>query len=252
MKTSSWDRIIGKFPSDFEMKRGLTSFVNPYSMLLLKKQDEIADRVNFWYADGIVLVKLINGTQKKKIAGRSETAPFPIKRYSFDDTSVAPVVFRFAKENHLKAAIIGTKEEYIDTAVSNIEEKYGMTVTYRRNGYFHSEAERAECYRQIMTHEIDIVVCGMGTPHQENFLIGLEDCGWKGYGFTCGGFLHQTMKRAVGRSTGSSDYYPPFFNKWNLRWLYRMIDEPKLVSRYFFLYPLFLLHFFIHRMRKRG
>jgi exopolysaccharide biosynthesis WecB/TagA/CpsF family protein len=83
----------------------------------------------------------------------------------------------------------------------------------------------------------DIVVCGMGTPLQEQFLVDLQDTGWNGIGYTCGGFLHQTA--------GDIQYYPKWVDKYNLRWVYRIYDEPVLFKRYFGDYPKFFWYFMI-------
>lgn len=225
----AWDIILSKI-AKFKIKRGITSFVNPYSMLLLEQEKYIAEKVDYWYVDGTSLIIILKLFFKKKCT-----------RQSFDETSIAPSVFHFAKENQLKIAIVGTKEEYIKNAVNNIEDKHDINVTYYRNGYFNSEEELNECYKIILSKEIDIVICGMGTPYQEQFLIGLVNKGWEGYGFTCGGFLHQSEKKA--------NYYPNFFNKLNLRWVYRIIDEPKLIKRYTMYYSIFIYRFLVKRKR---
>lgn len=215
----------------FGFNRGLTSFINPYSMLVLKDYPDLADGIDYWYADGISLVNSINKKLDKNI-----------ERYSFDDTSLAPVVFGFAKRNNLKVALIGTKEEYIHDAAANIITKYKVNISYYRNGYFNTESERNSCFEQLKNSKIDIVVCGMGTPYQEKFLIDLKNFGWDGYGFTCGGYLHQMAKK--------EDYYPEFFDKHNIRWVYRIIDEPKLFRRYLVDYPKFFFKFSLFKSSK--
>ena len=81
----------------------------------------------------------------------------------------------------------------------------------------------------------DIVICGMGTPLQEHFLADLQKLGWGGIGYTCGGFLHQTAR--------DIQYYPEWIDKYNIRWIYRIYDEPKLFKRYFWEYPKFFVYF---------
>jgi exopolysaccharide biosynthesis WecB/TagA/CpsF family protein len=223
MKGNNWRKVIRRL-DNFTVKKGLTSFVNPFSMLLLENQDKVADNINYWHVDGISLVNKINRHFDKNL-----------QRYSFDDTSLAPIVFEFAKGKKLKIAIIGTKEEFIGGAVRNIEKKYAINVVYYRNGYM-NETEKAECFSEIISSQIDMVICGMGTPYQELFLIELQQNGWYGYGYTCGGYLHQIAKR--------ESYYPKLFDNLNIRWIYRIWDEPKLFSRYFLDYPLFFLKLF--------
>lgn len=219
----AWNKIVGNL-TDFELKKGIHSFVNPYSMLLLKNNETIVNNIDFWHVDGISLVNKMNSFLVK-----------PIRRFSFDDTSLAPIVFEFAKKNQLKIGIIGTEEVFIHNAIRNIENKYKIVVDYFRNGYFQNENEKHTCYERIIFLKLDLIICGMGTPHQEEFLIGLRNAGWDGYGFTCGGYLHQVAQK--------ENYYPYIFDKLNIRWLYRIIDEPRLMKRYGYDYPLFFLNF---------
>lgn len=193
-------------------------------MLLLKDKENIVKGIDYWYIDGISLVNKINKSYKKSY-----------NRYSFDETSVSPLVFSYARINNLRIAIIGTKEEYIRDSVVNIEKKHNIKVSYFRNGYFNTDNEREACFREIIAQKIDLLVCGMGTPWQEEFLISLKNTGWNGYGFTCGGYLHQTAQ--------CENYYPWIFDKLNIRWVYRIIDEPKLFRRYLIDYPRFFILF---------
>lgn len=228
---AAWDEIVAKI-TDFQIRKGIHSFINPYSMLVLYGEDSLAKNVDFWYIDGISLVNHINQDFNRNY-----------KRYSFDDTSLAPIVFKWAKENHIKIAIIGTKPNLIEKAVFSIQARYDVNIEYFRNGYFDGKKERDKCYKQIQESNIGLVICGMGTPYQERFLIGLKDSGWEGVAFTCGGFLHQIAKK--------ENYYPPIFDKLNIRWVYRIIDEPKLFMRYFYLYPKFFIRFKAYRRSKK-
>lgn len=219
----NWEKIVSKV-DNFKIRKGATSFINPYSLLILKDQNEVASEIKYWCVDGISLVNKINSYFGKNI-----------KRFSFDDTSVAPIVFQFAKESKLKIAIIGTTEEYLHKSVACLKRKYGIEVAYSRNGYFLSDAEKKKCFAEIIAKNIEMVVCGMGTPYQELFLIELQEKGWDGFGFTCGGYLHQIAKK--------ENYYPRLFDKLNIRWIYRIIDEPRLFKRYGFDYPRFFVKF---------
>lgn len=222
-QNKSWEVIINKI-GQFSFQKGITSFVNPYSMLTLRNREDIATAIDYWYVDGISLVERIKSKINKRVL-----------RYSFDDTSLAPIVFSKARQMNLRIAVIGTEERLIGTAVMRIQEKYSVSVTYYRNGYFSSNIELANCIHEVMEKEIDLVICGMGTPFQEQFLIQLVKAGWEGYGFTCGGYLHQLASK--------ESYYPPLFDKLNIRWVYRIIDEPKLFRRYFIDYPKFFFLF---------
>ena len=152
-------------------------------------------------------------------------------------TSLAPKVFKEASQNDLSIFIIGTRPEIIDNAIKNIKLMFpNLHIIGYRHGYFKNDMERQRVLYQIRQLNPDLVICGMGTVLQEKFLTDLNKEGWKGTGYTCGGFLHQTAKNAT--------YYPNWADKYHLRWLYRLIDEPYLWKRYFLIYPLAMFFLF--------
>jgi N-acetylglucosaminyldiphosphoundecaprenol N-acetyl-beta-D-mannosaminyltransferase len=150
-------------------------------------------------------------------------------RKSFDMTSLAPIVFNEAIQNNKTIYFIGTTPSLIVRSIKNIKSQFPkLKILGYRDGYM-SESERSSVFNLICKLNIDYVICGMGTPLQEVFLLELKEHGWSGVGYTCGGFLHQ--------SANSIEYYPNWINKLNLRSFYRMYDEPKLITRYFVDYP---------------
>ena len=95
---------------------------------------------------------------------------------------------------------IGTKPKIIDKAIENIKESYPkLNIVGFRDGFVKDE-ERKSILESIKQLHPDIVICGMGTPLQEQFLVDLQNSGWNGVGYTCGGFLHQTAENI--------QYYP--------------------------------------------
>lgn len=93
----------------------------------------------------------------------------------------------------------------------------------------------------------DIVICGMGAPRQEALLLRLKQArAWHGVGFTCGGYFDQLQRRLC--------YYPSAVDRFNLRWLYRLVMEPRrLVRRYMLEYQDYcsiLMHEALHRAVK--
>ena len=77
----NWDNAFQRV-QDFRIQKGANSFINPFSLLKLGDTENITNKVDHLYVDGISLVKLINIFLRKSTS-----------RYSFDDTSVAPVAF---------------------------------------------------------------------------------------------------------------------------------------------------------------
>ena len=208
---------------------GLTTFVNPYSYLKLYKKNELLESFDNIHADGILMARAASNYQKKNI-----------KRRSFDFSSVAPLVFENAVNNNLSIFLIGTTQENIELAVGKLSLFYdGINICGFRNGFFLNDSELDQCLKNICELKPDIVIAGMGAIIQESFLIKLAELEWKGAGYTCGGFFHQIAKRDL-------VYYPSFFDRYNLRWLYRIIDEPKLLKRYLWYYPVFIVIIFSH------
>lgn len=207
------------------LEPGITTFLNPYSYLVAKNNLHIYQRFDRIYCDGIFLVNLLRFVGLK------------IERRSFDMTSLAPLVFDHARQSNLSVSLVGGQVGVAELARDEFVKAYaGLNVCSVHSGFFANDDHRRSLISSICSESPDIVIVGMGAGIQERFILDLVAAGWSGTGFTCGGFFHQTAKRGVG-------YYPEFFDAYNLRWLYRMYDEPALIRRYFLDYPRFVLHF---------
>jgi len=194
----------------------ITTFLNPFSYLLARSNKDQLSHFNI-NIDGGLLVILLN------LFG------FKYKRKSFDMTSLAPVVFNDAIKNNKSLYFIGSKPKVIDLAIKNIQDQFPkLNICGYRDGYI-NDNEIVVVLDIINSLKADYVICGMGTPLQEQFLIDLKNSGWTGKGYTCGGFLHQTA--------AGIRYYPNWVNTLGLRAFFRMYDEPKLIRRYFIDYP---------------
>lgn len=184
------------------------------------------------FADGGLLVKAIKGLYHQQV-----------ERWSFDMGSMAPVVFRYAIEHHKRVAIVGTKQEMLEKAVVTLRNSYtALDICYYRNGYFSGDAEKDEEARKLVDIAPDILIVGMGIINQEDFLLRAKSAGFKGLGFTCGGFIHQTAQ-------DKKDYYPKWVNEHGLRFLYRAWKEPHTRSRYFKAAFVFPVKFVIEKVR---
>ncbi|WFE72459.1 WecB/TagA/CpsF family glycosyltransferase [Halomonas sp. M1] len=209
----------------YEEKSQLVTFLNPYSYLIARKNIALIDRFHTICYDGFLLVLAMKCIGKK------------CYRISFDMTSLAPVVFHDACENKKSIFFIGSEPGVAHEAIEKIKVEFPtLLVSGFRHGFFENSDDRDLFIKQLAEENPDIVIVGMGSPLQEKFLFDLSASGWRGLGFTCGGFLHQT-------ASGGTQYYPKWMNYLNLRWLYRIFDEPKLIRRYLLDYPKFLLLF---------
>jgi exopolysaccharide biosynthesis WecB/TagA/CpsF family protein len=126
-------------------------------------------------------------------------------------------------------AIIGSTDSNIKYFTTQIFDRFNFKPSTWRNGFF-SDTEYIAYLNKLSTLAPDVVVIGMGTPRQEQFLLDLRATGWNGIGFTCGGFIHQT-------NLNKGDYYPAILDRLNLRFAYRMWREPSTIKRYLFNYP---------------
>lgn len=225
------ESIRTKFGEHSESDR-LVTFLNPYSYLIARNHLQLFERFDRICIDGISLVHFL------KVFGFGRLA-----RQSFDMSSLAPRVFSDAEQKGLSCYLVGSTPENISGAVDKIKQRFpALNILGFRHGYFESDAEKKCVIDDILSFAPDIVVVGMGTPLQEKFLVDLWDNNWRGRGFTCGGFFHQISNRSI-------NYYPSFFDKYNLRWLYRIIDEPKLLKRYAIIYPKFVFVFMYDFLR---
>lgn len=221
------DKIIKTDAFDEELlleTRGRAyTFLNPVSYLSALDNKELFANFDGIFVDGSILVSAI-----KLLYGKNVT------RRSFDMTSMAPVLLDFANRNGKSVYIVASRQEQVEQAVEIFKERYpNLIFAGYRNGYFSSESEMDIEARKIAELNPDFVIVGMGILMQERFLLKVKEAGFKGIGFTCGGFIHQTAKNEI-------DYYPDWVDRTNLRFVYRMYKEPHTRKRYLqaaFLFP---------------
>tara|TARA_Y100001978_G_scaffold133674_1_gene119543 strand:- start:630 stop:1361 length:732 start_codon:yes stop_codon:yes gene_type:complete len=213
-----------------DMKSGIVSYVNPFSYLKLRNNIDLKD-FDLITSDGIILKKLSSIFLNKSI-----------QRLSPDFSSYFRPLFKQLSITKSKVYFIGAKPKFIEKSIKNIQAKYpNLNILGFRDGYFKDDEELKFHIKQMITLNPEVIIVGMGSPLQENYLIKLKRAGWTGRGFSCGGFLHQSFQ--------DTDYYPNWINKLNLRWLYRIYKEPKLIKRYTIDYSWFIVVFMYDWMK---
>lgn len=204
-------------------KGKIYTFLNPVSYLSALENKFLFEEFDGIFADGSILVTAIRLIYGKRVTRRS-----------FDMTSMAPELFDFAEKNDKTLYIVASKQEQVEKAVGIFKERYPkLKFAGYRNGYFASEEEMDIEAKRIAKLNPDFVIAGMGTLVQERFLLKVKKAGFKGIGFTCGGFIHQTANNEI-------DYYPEWVDRMNIRFLYRMYKEKHTRKRYLqaaFLFP---------------
>jgi N-acetylglucosaminyldiphosphoundecaprenol N-acetyl-beta-D-mannosaminyltransferase len=201
--------------------RFLMTFVNPGTAMIAQRQPSTADLYEHFdlvAPDGIAMVQAVRLLHK--VQGT---------RISFDSTALAPFVFRLAERHDSRIVLVGGKPGVAERARRQLLPVYeGLNIV----GTLHGYSDFATTIATVAELRPDIVICGMGVPLQEHFLLQLTDTGWNGLGITCGGFLDQ-LSQGV-------QYYPAWVNTLNLRWAYRLMREPRrLWRRYLLDYPRF-------------
>lgn len=213
-------------------KARIYTFLNPVSYLTAMRNENLFDRFDGILVDGSILVAAIRLLYGKRI-----------KRRSFDMTSVAASLFRLAQSKDKSVYLIGAKQEQIERSADILREQYpAIRIAGHRNGYFSSPNEITDSCREIIRSNPDYVIAGMGTPLQERFLLQLKDCGYKGIGFTCGGFISQLSMKGVA-------YYPKWADKYNLRFMYRFCKEQHTRRRYIKALILFPFYFIMDKLK---
>ncbi|MBE1424958.1 N-acetylglucosaminyldiphosphoundecaprenol N-acetyl-beta-D-mannosaminyltransferase [Desulfomicrobium macestii] len=223
--------ILRRKASDQPLSKGIATFLNPFTYNVARRNIYAIEKFDRLYFDGIALKILC------RILGIRTT------RRSFDMTSLAPIVFSTASQHGWRLAIVGGEAGVAERSSKIFQSIFpDLRIEYTSSGFFSSIDERSNVILELCKGEYELVIIGMGAPYQEKFLLDLIATGWHGIGYTCGAFLHQTASQGI-------DYYPRWIDKLNLRWMYRIYDEPKLFNRYMFEYPKFIV-FFIYDVVK--
>ena len=202
--------------TDILSKKGkIYTFLNPVSYLSALEHKPLFGGFDGIFADGSILVAAIRLIYGKRVTRRS-----------FDMTSLAPELLSYAEITNKSVYIVASRQEQVEKAVGIFKKRYPkLLVVGYRNGYFASEKEQDEEAQHIVDVNPNFLIVGMGALIQERFLLKVKDTGYRGIGFTCGGFIHQTAKDEI-------DYYPAWADRMNLRFLYRMYKEKHTRKRY--------------------
>lgn len=199
------------------------SFINPGSYYLAKHDPSYAAalaRLDLVLPDGVGLIWGI-----RRVLGMQ------VARVSFDATSLYHPVFQHLETVRCPTFVIGGKPGVAEKAVERMRKGYpDLTLAGVLDGF----RSRAESVRLIKESGARFVLCGMGAPHQEALLVALKDAGFSGTAFTCGGFLDQLVEK--------DNYYPQWVDRLEIRWLYRLLREPRrLCRRYLYEYQTFII-----------
>ena len=218
----SLDECVGRLSEYLKDKKGAQVVtINPEMFDTAKKNEEfknIVSTAEFVVPDGVgvKLALKLKGINQPTIPG----------------VELSEVLIDYCAKNGLNIALIGTKEDILQDAVSNLGKKYeNLKISYSRNGFFTSEEENG-IISELSQSSPSLVLIALGSPKQELFIK------------KCREQLKESVFIGVG---GSFDVWanrveraPLIFRKLWLEWLYRTIKEPKRFKRIFPTLPFFL------------
>ncbi|GAA4496406.1 WecB/TagA/CpsF family glycosyltransferase [Pseudaeromonas paramecii] len=210
----------------------LVTFVNPVSFYGFKAMAG-REEFNYVFSDGALLTRLHNlFFHQHKIA-----------RISFDFSSIAGDVLAYAAQQGLRVVMVGGSQEDTSAVSLVLAQRFAKLNFAVYPGFFASEDDRDNFIVQMNDYPPDIVVCGMGFPRQELFLLRCKALLKQPFvGFTCGGFISQTALRP--------DYYPAWVKRFGLRWLQRAILHSHVRQRLLVDYPAFLVKYLWDVLKK--
>lgn len=211
----------------------LATFVNPYAWCIARTRPDYAAMLagfDLVLPDGIGVVRALAWARGIAAA-----------RLSFDASSLyLPVFDRLDRRGH-RLFVIGATPGIAERAVARMRAEFpSVAIAGCLDGFRPLD----EAVANILAAAPDMVLCGMGAPHQERLLLELRRRGFTGIGFTCGGFLDQLAEKPR--------YYPAWVDRAELRWLYRLAREPRrLLRRYTLDYAPFVAATLLALARRR-
>lgn len=201
----------------------LLSFVNPAAWAISRREADYVGmlrRFDLVLPDGIGVAWALRRLHDPRA-----------ERISFDASSLYLPLFAELNARRASVFVTGAGPGVAERAIARMRDEF-PDIDYRgcRDGY----QERESLRNQIKEAAPDVVLCGMGVPHQERFILSLKDAGFNGIMISCGGFIDQLA--------AAERYYPAWIDKLELRWAWRIYREPRrLWRRYFVDYWPFIL-----------
>ena len=134
-------------------------------------------------------------------------------------------------KNSQSVALVGAKPQIVEKAKENLEKEIsGLYITYAHDGYFSNDEE---IINELKIRQPRLVLCALGSPKQEEFIIKAKQV------------LPNALFVGVGGSfdvwSGVVERAPEIYQKLGLEWLYITVKEPKRFKRIFPTLPLFVL-----------
>ncbi|MDZ7808671.1 MAG: WecB/TagA/CpsF family glycosyltransferase [Gracilimonas sp.] len=198
-------------------------FVNVHSIFLAIQHHKLMEQLNYsalTLADGSGL----------NLAGKLLGEPVI---ENLNGTDFTPKVLEMAAQTGKSVYLLGARESVLNSTIQNLKQQYPtLKVAGHHHGYFNNEDE-ARIIDDINQSEADILLVGMGSPIQEDWIWQNRENLHAKVGFAVGGlfdFLSGEFPRA-----------PLWMRKLGLEWVFRFFNDPTSKwKRIFIEIPIFL------------
>jgi len=147
---------------------------------------------------------------------------------------VVPRLFELAKKTEIKFFLLGARRGVIREAESTLTGAYDwLNIAGKHHGYFSNEGdENQSIVKEIRRKKVDVVLVGMGSPKQEEWIVRNRKSLPEAVLITMGGYFDMIADNL--------NCYPDWVDRSKLNWLYRCLREPvRLGPRYLLGIPLF-------------
>lgn len=160
--------------------------------------------------------------------------------YNFNGTDLFPRMFA-GLEKPLRVFLYGATEESNARTAKKVAERYPMVQIV---GRIHGFGPEEEVVSQINASAPDLLLCALGQPKQELFLLRVRDR------------LNAKVVVGVGGLfdflSGAKPRAPQYMRDWGFEWLFRLAHEPRrLFRRYVIGNPVFLVRCFVYLRRDK-
>lgn len=213
----------------------LVTYLNPLAYHISGKYPNYAahlERFNLIICDGV-------GLQKAVKAVFDEITPV----ISPDFSGIGRAIFESGAKANYSLCLVGGQPGMTDLAARKINAEFPG---YKRIESFDGYGASTEDARNYILQDApDMIMIGMGMGLQEAYLLDLVDAGWKGVGICVGGVLDKVAHP-------ERFYYPKWSERANVRFLGRLVKEPRRMSRrYFIEYQPFVKAYLKHRLTRQ-
>ncbi|MEG1007627.1 MAG: WecB/TagA/CpsF family glycosyltransferase [Bacteroides sp.] len=203
----------GKLLDYIDSHKGILIAINAEKILHATKQTRAIINRNVGYCDGagaMIALKQKGYKNVRKIPG----CELWLK-----------IIRRFYQEKTF--FLIGATNEVIIETVTKLKKEFpGIKIIGYRNGYIKTDKEKEELIANIAEKKPDIIFVAMGSPKQELLMEEIQK-------------KHNAIFQGLGGSfdvyTGEVKRAPKWWVENNLEFAYRLIKEPKRISRQIYL-----------------